>query len=165
MTSNGVQGAPIAQDVATGVPGGASAAGAKTGNAGTATAGAGSAPSAGEVAGSTSGATAGTAANASTGQGAEPGLAGSGTAGRQGTAADTHPSPSWLEAYFWPIAVLILAFMAIVLAIVFRKRSVPVTEVQGVRRPVPAGPAVAPARSATPDNPSAGQASSETGRT
>jgi hypothetical protein len=80
-------------------------------------------------------------------------------------ASDASASPGWLEAYFWPLAVLILAFMAIVLAVVFRKRSVPVTEVQGVRRPVATGTAVPPTRNAAPDHPSDRQVSSENGRT
>src|SRR5690606_26845883 len=63
-------------------------------------------------------------------------------------------SDGWMEKYFWPLAVLVLAFMAIVLAVVFRKRSTPVTEVQGVRRPAaarpPAGQSVWPAADASP---------------
>jgi len=110
---------------------------------------------------STSGAAAGITPNTTAGQGPQAGRADSSAAGQQGVASDASASPSWFEAYFWPIAVLVLAFMAIVLAVVFRKRSVPVTEVQGVRRPVPAGAAVPPARNPATDSSTDRQASSE----
>lgn len=114
----------------------------------------------GTATGSTPGAGAGATANPPAEQGTQAAGADSSPASRQQAGSDA-ASPSWLEAYFWPIAVLILAFMAIVLAVVFRKRSVPITEVEGVRRPMPAGTAMPSARNAA----SGRQASSQTGRT
>lgn len=140
---------------AAGAPGPGQPAGAATGTAS-------NAPAAGAAAGSMPGAAAGTTANTPA---AQAGRADTGSAGGQEAAPDANASASWLEAYFWPIAVLILAFMAIVLAVVFRKRSVPVTEVQGVRRPVPTGSTSPPTRNAAAGSQAGGQAASETGRT
>lgn len=156
-TTTGTQAGTTAM-AAAGTPSSGQPAGAAAGTASNAS-------GAGVAAGSTPGAAAGTTGNTPAAQGAQAGRADASPADRQEAASDANASAGWLETYFWPIAVLILAFMAIVLAVVFRKRSVPVTEVQGVRRPVSAGTTAPPTRNAAPGSQAGGRASSETGRT
>lgn len=143
-TQAGAAGASATQAEAGAAPtaGGNPAAG--SGNQAASQAGAGPAIAAGVAAGATAGAAG--QSQAMPANGAMAAAAGNATDSVQDKTGDSAAvQPGWTQTYFWPVVVLVLAFLAIVLALVFRKRSIPISEVQGVRKPMPADSNPAPA--------------------